>query len=115
MEKGSRVAFKGDKKQPDNYRPVSFTCVVCKTMESLVRDKLMSHMERNKLFSEHQFWFRSVHSCATQLLRVLEDWSKALDCYENVDVIYLDFRKTFDTVPHARLINKLFAYIWNQR
>ena len=53
---------------------------------------------------------RSGHSCATQLLCVLEEWSKALDCNENVDVIYLDFRKAFDTVPHARLINKLYAY-----
>ena len=67
-------------------------------------------MERNKLFSEHQFGFRSGHSCSTQLLSVLEDWSKALDCNENVDVIYLDFRKAFDTVPYARLINKLYAY-----
>ena len=80
-------------------------------MEYLVRNKLMSHMERNRLFSEHQFGFRSGHSCATQLLCVLEDRSRALDgCNENVDVIYLDFRKAFDTVPHARLINKLYAY-----
>ena len=33
-----------------------------------------------------------------------------MDCNENVDVVYLDFRKAFDTVPHARLINKLYAY-----
>ena len=41
----SPIFKKGDKKQPENYRPVSLTCVVCKTMESLVRDNLMSHME----------------------------------------------------------------------
>ena len=70
----------------------------------------MSHTDENNLFSEHQFGFRSDRSYATQLLCVLEDWSKALDNNENVNVVYLDFRKAFDTVPHARLINKLYAY-----
>ena len=37
-------------------------------------------------------------------------WSKALDSHENIDVIYLDFRKAFDTVAHAPLANKLYAY-----
>ena len=46
----SPIFKKGDKKQSENYRPVSLTCVVCKTMESLVRDKLMSHIESNRLF-----------------------------------------------------------------
>ena len=54
-------------------------------------------MESNKLFLEHQFGFRIGHSCATQLLCVLEDWLKALGCSENVDVVYLGFQKAFDT------------------
>lgn len=106
----SPIFKKGDKKQSENWRPVSLTCVVCKSMESLVRDKLISHMENNKLFSAHQFGLRSGCSCAMQLLCVLEDWSRALDCNEYVDVVYLEFRKAFDTVPHARLIDKLYAY-----
>ena len=31
----------------ENYRPVSLTCVVCKVLEFIVRDKLMFHMESN--------------------------------------------------------------------
>ena len=101
----SPIFKKGDKKQAENYRPVSLTCVVCKVMESIVRDKLMLQMERNNLFSKDQFGFRSGYSCVTQLLHVLEEWSKALDSYEQIDVIYLDFRKAFDTVAHERLAN----------
>ena len=33
-----------------------------------------------------------------------------MDCSENVDVVFLDFQKAFDTVPYAKLINKLYAY-----
>ena len=68
----SPIFKKGDKKQAENYRPVSLTCVVCKVMESIVRDKLMLHMESNNLLSKDQFGFRSGYSCVTQLLHVLE-------------------------------------------
>ncbi len=83
---------------------------MCKILESIIRDKLTEHMDNNNLYSEHQYGFRSGYSCITQLLHVFEEWSCALDSNENIDVVYLDFRKAFDTVPHARLLNKLKAY-----
>ncbi len=36
-----------------------------------------------------------------------EQWARALDRKSGVDVIYLDFRKAFDCVPHLRLLQKL--------
>ena len=33
-----------------------------------------------------------------------------LDDKKTVDVIYFDFQKAFDTVPHKRLIGKLYSY-----
>ena len=70
----------------------------------------MNHMESNKLFSLHQHGFRGGHSCVTQLLEIIELWTKSIDDRENIDVIYLDFRKAFDTVPFERLLSKLKAY-----
>ena len=35
---------KGNKNTVSNYRPVSLTCVVCKLMESLIRDALVDYM-----------------------------------------------------------------------
>ena len=46
----------------------------------------------------------------TQLITVLEEWTSLLQHNMDVGVIYLDFRKAFDSVPHHRLINKLEAY-----
>ena len=40
-------------------------------------------------------------------LEVLEHWTSSMDEGYGVDVIYLDYRKVFDTVPHRRLLTKL--------
>ena len=46
-------------------------------------------------------------SCLTNLLESLESWIRAPDEGYGVDIVYLDYRKAFDSVPHGRLIEKL--------
>ena len=46
----------------------------------------------------------SKRSCKTQLLSIMEHWSRVIDDGTNIDVIYLDFQKAFDKVPHQRLL-----------
>ena len=101
---------KGEKHKSSNYRPVSLTVIICKLLETFVRDKIMSHIELNNFFSEHQHGFRARHSCVTQLIEVIEHWTEILEQGGSIDCIYLDFAKAFDTVPHQRLLKKLSAY-----
>ena len=79
-------------------------------MESSVREKILNHLESNKLLSENQHGFMTGRSCTTQLREVLDIWSRILEDGDNIDVIYLDFAKAFDTVPHCRLLKKLDGY-----
>ena len=44
------------------------------------------------------------------MLETFEDWTTTLDEGCGLDVIYMDYKKAFDTVPHCRLIKKLEAY-----
>ena len=101
---------KGSRKDPSNYRPVSLTSVVCKLMEKVIKNHLNLHLKNNNLLADEQYGFFSGRSTETQLLTSLHHWQKALDSSIPVDVIYMDFRKAFDSVPHARLIKKLESY-----
>ena len=97
---------KGSKGDPANYRPVSLTCVVGKVMESLIRDKIVEHLERNTLIRSSQHGFLAGRSTTTNLLVYMETLTKLLDQGHAVDVLYLDFAKAFDKVPHRRLLDK---------
>ena len=49
-------------------------------------------------------------SCLTNLLEAFESWTRILDAGFGIDIIYLDYRKAFDTAPHSRLLAKLQGY-----
>jgi hypothetical protein len=49
-------------------------------------------------------------SCLTNLLEYLEVLTKLVDEGHSVDVVYLDFAKAFDKVPHQRLLMKMKAH-----
>ena len=93
-----------------NYRPKSLISIVCKVMETVARDHIVKYMKTENLFLNRQYEFKSGRSTTLQLLAVLDAWTEAIDSGHSVDVIYLDFRKAFDTEPHRRLIGKLKAY-----
>ena len=44
------------------------------------------------------------------VLQILDDWTDALESGGRIDVVYTDFEKAFDKVPHRRLLSKLKSY-----
>ena len=79
-------------------------------LEAIIKDELMQYFKRENLLPICQHGFRSSHSCVTQLLQAVNDWSLALESSNSVDVVYLDLHKAFDCVPHRRLLTKLQSY-----
>ncbi|MGE5822000.1 MAG: RNA-directed DNA polymerase [Nitrososphaerota archaeon] len=100
---------KGDKSLPSNYRPVSLTSQVCKVLEAIVRDSILEHVEKYKLIKESQHGFLKGRSCLTNLLEFFEFVTNYIDQGYPIDVVYLDFQKAFDKVPHKRLMMKIKA------
>ena len=62
---------------------------------------------KNGTISCDQHGFQSECSCISQMLLCLNDWTMSFDNYIQTDVIYMDFAKALDSVPHKRLLLKL--------
>ena len=103
----SSIFKNGSRKIAGNYRPISLTSIVCKTMEHCVRNHIVNHMMINNLFSNQQYGFIRGRSMVLQMLNVMDVWTKAMDKGDSIDTVYLDFTKAFDKVPHNRLMSKL--------
>ena len=101
---------KGAKDKVENYRPVSLTSIVSKICEKIVRMSIVNFWTDHKVFMGEQFGFMKRRSCLSQLLDTSHSWAKARNDSRKVDVILLDFTKTFDSVPHQRLLVKLTGY-----
>ena len=50
VEEISAIFIKGNRRLAGNYWPVSLTCLICKILESLVREKIIKHMRDSNLF-----------------------------------------------------------------
>lgn len=100
---------KGDKKLPGNYRPISLTSVVGKLLETIIRDRIVAHLENNQLIKNSQHGFRRKRSCLTNLLEFYNTLFSLHDVSKSLDIVYLDFQKAFDKVPHDKLIQKIKA------
>merc|ERR1711917_13188 len=79
-------------------------------MEACIRDKIVKHLEQNRLINPSQHGFMRRKSCTTNFLEFLERVTSEVDRGHAMDIIYLDFSKAFDKVPHKRLLEKMKAH-----
>ncbi|MCW4342517.1 MAG: reverse transcriptase family protein [Candidatus Thiodiazotropha endolucinida] len=99
---------KNDPLNKENFRPVSILPVASKAYERIMHNQLSSHFEY--LFNPYLAAFRKGFGCQSTLLRLLEDWRRALDGHECAAAILMDLSKAFDCLPHCLLLEKLKAY-----
>ncbi|XP_063909841.1 uncharacterized protein LOC135127328 [Zophobas morio] len=98
---------KGDKTKAENYRPISLTSICSKVMDRIIWNQMFRFLNDQSILSANQHGFLPGRSTVTCLLQCLNTWTISLDQNKPGDIIYLDFEKAFDRVPHRRLLRKL--------
>ncbi|CAM4553317.1 unnamed protein product [Caretta caretta] len=111
-KKANRVPIfkKGKEEKPGNYRLVSLTSVPGKIMEQVLKETILKHLEERKVIRNSQNGFTNSKSCLINLTTFYDEITGSVDVGKAVDLIYLDFRKAFDTVSHSILASKLKKY-----
>lgn len=70
---------KGSKEFVENYRPISLLSVFAKILEKLFARRLITFMEKYKLFNDRQYGFRKGRSAGDAITEFLNS------LYENID------------------------------
>ena len=79
-------------------------------MESIIAKNIREHLDRHNLINQSQHGFTKGKSCLTNLLSFYSKVYEAADNGDSYDIIYLDYSKAFDKVPHQRLLKKVRAH-----
>ena len=98
----------GDRSNISNYCPISLLCVISKVFEKIIFNVTIEFLSNR--FTPHQFGFLPDRSNLQQLLLYINDLLDSKNNNNVVDVLYLDFRKAFDSVSHSKLLLKLQSY-----
>ena len=93
---------KGENYDAANYRPVSLTCICCKTLEHIIVSNINKNLAFESILPDCQHGFRSQRSCETQLVQFFHYLVSNLDRSPNrnhrqTDVIIMVFAKAFDS------------------
>ena len=97
----------GDKSLVSNYRPISILCILLEVLERVVYNNILNYLERS--FKCHQFGFLPGQSAVQQLLLFTERPLEAKLMQAEVDVVYMDFKESFDSVSRDGLLQKHHA------
>ena len=93
----------GDSSNPGNYRLISLLLIVSKLLEKHICDLLCEHLD----ISDQQWGFQACKSTTNAILSATNEWFIHLENGAEVQAVFFDFQKSFNSVPHCLLIDKL--------
>ena len=100
----------GSREIMKNYRPVSLLPVLSKILERIVYNRLFEYLVKHKILHTSQYGFQTNLSCQLAILEVQDRLIRTLNNRECCVGVFVDLSKSFDTLDHNILLNKLNHY-----
>ena len=99
---------KGGKNSPENFRPISITCVISRIFEKCMYLLISNKIE--PMLGPYQHGFRPKKNTTTNFIQSYAFIYNKLDEGKSVDVVTIDCAKAFDKLSHNKLFSKLLAF-----
>ena len=102
----THVYKKGDRLEPENYRPISVKPTLAKIFERLLLEHLTHHLTLNGPINKNQFGFQKQKSCLDTIISLTEKINQCVDENEIVVTLFLDLAKAFNSISIDVFTNK---------
>ena len=83
-------------KNAKNYRPITLSSCVCKTLERMINARLIWYLESNELITEYQSGFRNWRSPIDHLIQLETFIREASIKKEHLVAVFFDLEKAYD-------------------
>ena len=96
----------------ENYRPISVIPAVFKVIKKIVHRQLSEYLEENDLLKNCQFVFRKKRSTGLAATLFIDTIKSKINEGKIVGTVFIDLSKAFDTISHAKLLQKQSHMAW---
>ena len=91
-----------------NYRPISIQSNIPKLLDEIITCKLYDHLKNQIVIQQHEF---TKNKSIVSNLAIYSDYiAQQFNSFRQIDSIYTDFSKAFDSVNHQTLFKKLKSF-----
>ena len=101
---------KGDRKDPNNYRPITLVPIISKIFEKVIYNRLIEFLNKHNIIKKEQNGFQHNKSTSLAAFSLIKNITEYIDEKISVVAIFFDMSRAFDFVDHEIMLTKCEKY-----